>query len=119
MRNNQPHTAVKLFNRVIRWRCLQIVEDKKKNERFFRDDLEKQNLEEADFFVDLKLGSFNQIKNMFKSLSKQRIITKEGQHSLSNTSRDQVSKYDIFKTGAKEEERLTRQGGIVDQDGHF
>ena len=62
---------MKLMNRVIRHKCYQLVYERKNNPDYFKDrmeaDIEKMNLKDQDFFVDLRLGGQQQIFNLFKA----------------------------------------------------
>ena len=64
-------SSTKIYSRIIRHKLYSMIYDKKNNNDYFTDKIEKQvtnmALTDQDFFIDLKLGSEKAIKNVFKA----------------------------------------------------
>ena len=71
LKQDNPQTAMKLMNRIIRHKCYQLIYDKKNKIDYFTDRMEKEyeglNLEDKDLLVDLRLGSEKAIYNLFRA----------------------------------------------------
>jgi len=78
---NNAATASKIYNRVIRFKCYQMLYNYKNNKEYFSDRINnkatKMGLEDEDYFIDLQLGGEKEIINLFKSAAAKKVSSLE------------------------------------------
>jgi len=93
MRNSQPPSAMKLYNRIIRNRCFEILYEKKNDPEVFATKIEKQmdHLKDQDLFIDLRLGSYKDIINLFEANREKQVVA----NLRSDTANEKRSRFEL------------------------
>lgn len=77
---------MKFYTRIIKQRCLELVQEKKNSECFFTEAHEdkQKKLKDKDLFIDLKLGSHKAIHNLFDSFQQTALVFDDHKHNPLN-----------------------------------
>ena len=84
LKETQAASAIKFYNRLMRHKSYELIYEKKNNEEYFVDRMEKEMarmaLSDGDLLCDLRLGSEKSIQNLFEANQANKLVSHQVRH---------------------------------------